>query len=1301
MASTPRHSHPHAAPSEAESSSAASEANPWRRISDAEYDELRSRYAGLHPKKPVVAPTELQLEPDGSSWTARENLTDIITREILGPRDGDEETLTHAPDMVYFVGRIAPKKLKDAHAPRTALLDQDEADDVDEHPTEPLAPQEYTQFDSVQSRGVPVHSLDALEADPDQDSVDDEPQRRGLMIPASMGLRLVVDRAVTATFKVLASWATYERRVQKDRDSDKAASAAVETKPRRRETYTRIPHDVPLAVSVDELTPNGTRNYPLDGTVILRIDRFDVPGSTRSIIEIALCNDFETPQPIPTEAWLFQTRLDVTTTSGAPEFLPIADPLGDPVTASETTRGFEDLALDLQYRNRLEYAVGRTCSTTWVEDETARRASKISTTWLPTYEIAQVKAELHEGVRLDMMELAEAPLDGIIGGLTPLVDGYTDWLRREAARGADLPEHLQETLTDCIERAHIVRDGLQAGLDELQANPEAVQAFRFMNRCMAEQRIHTQVAELRGQDPSLTLAEARSHVIAQPYAHSWRMFQLAFVLLNIAAMSHADHPDRAAKHAAVNLLFFPTGGGKTEAYLGLAAFTFAIRRLQGEMDTPDGYLDGTRGVAVLMRYTLRLLTAQQFQRATTLICAAETIRQEDPDTWGDEPFRIGLWVGASVTPKRFDEAKRQLEEADGRRERVTVLQLQVCPWCGEPLTEKNVTIDTTTRRVQVFCPNDLHCCPFSKGHGNDDGIPVLTTDEEIYRLTPTFLVATVDKFARLAREGAAAAIFGYVDAHCERHGYTHPDDDACGLRSGSHRASKGHPAAKAMPCDRLRPIDLIIQDELHLITGALGTTVGLFETAVDVATTWTTPSGTTAKPLIVASTATVRNAAKQVQHLFGRHVRVFPPQVLDVNETYFSTEIPVTPETPGRRYLGVSTTGVRLTSAEVKISAVLLAAGQHLLDTHGGKAADPYMTLVGYFNATRELGGYARYLRSDISTALRRGSASGLPRRLWGLAKEFEATELTSRVSGSDIGKSLRDLAIPFTDDSTSAGRQRILDEDAKYYPEGRPTDVVMATSMLQVGVDVTRLGLMLMVGQPKNTAEYIQASSRVGRDAHRPGLVVALGNWARPRDLAHYEQFRHYHATFYSQVEALSITPFSLTSMERGLAGAVISAARVLTAHHDDGLSPNASAGNTAANAEFLETLVTAMTHRIAIANETHDPKDTLNQLTGSKLRSIIDRWEAAREEAVKGGRSLAYTVKEKQSSTFAPLVADAEEVSFGRSATGAGPFAVANSMREVQPEISLHVSPLADRLTYREPAEAPRWTFTAKDDA
>jgi hypothetical protein len=1232
---------------------------------------------------PESAAYRLAVEPDERSWVARENLVDILERELLGPANGPDEILEGVPDAAYLVGRIAPVRLTAGH------------DDPGEADSDDAATDVGDAVDAAESRGVPLTAVDDSSASSDEDEVEDQPQKRGLMIPASMGLRCQIPEDLDE-FTVTATWGTYEPIREKRGEGQAADESPVPAPAQRR--YQRVPHAVTKTIRPADLATSCTTEIVLHDKVLLRVDRYDDPERSCRLIEVALCNDRETPRKIPVEAWLYQTKLTVSA-AGAEVFLPVNDALLD-------TRWEPDdelRRLRLQYRDRLEFAHGRTCSVDWTVADGARRASEVWTTWLPVSETPQTAAEEIGAALLDMRALQTATVGELRSGLEPIVAGYAAWLDGEEQRAGALPEHLRSEAMEAVLDARRVQQQLEAGLAHLLADEEALRCFRFMNRVMADQRVQSQVAERRAGRPEEGIAEARDAILAEKgaLAHSWRTFQLAFVLMQLPLLSDPAAERRSADLATAQLLFFPTGGGKTEAYLGLAAYTFAIRRRQGVVDAFAGPLDGRSGVAVLMRYTLRLLTAQQFQRATTLVCAAELARREDEATWGEEPFRIGLWVGTDVSPKRYEEAAEQLQKVHGGRGyRLTVLQIQRCPWCGTRVEARDVHTEPTYRRVYVYCGDELADCPFAEGGEVPDGLPVLTVDEEIYRLAPAFVIATVDKFARLAREGEAASLFGHVSRRCERHGFVHPDYQHCDIKDGNkHPKKDGWPAAPVHPAMRLRPPDLVIQDELHLITGALGTTVGLFEVAIDVMTDWKTKDGRPVRPLLVASTATARNASDQVRALYGRSVMIFPPQVLDAGSTFFSKEIPVSEEHPGRRYIGVSTTGVRLTTAEIRVAEVLMAGGQLLLD-RCRSAADPYMTLVGYFSATRELAGMARYMNDDIQTALTRGRPwSKLPRRTGTDYGSLHVAELTSRVASADITATLDQMALPFDPgfDSTAGRRnRRALREAKKPEPtrETNPYDVVLATSMLQVGVDVTRLGLMLVVGQPKNTAEYIQASSRVGRLADKPGLVLALGNWARPRDLAHFEQFRHYHETFYAQVEALSVTPFSVTSLERGLDGVLVSAARVLqAAKAGPGLSPEDGAGWIEAEQQFAGELVEALVRRTHSAGG----EDAANRAR-LRLENRLDQWIKRRKHLMEDRKSLVYE-RVLDDGRHDALMMSAENAKAGIDTRDAPPFVVANSMREVQPEINLLVSPIKERLVYRAPDNAPRWTLQEDD--
>jgi hypothetical protein len=1191
----------------------------------------------------------------------RQNLEELIVRDLLGPWDGESERIKSSPKSRYLVGMLAPV----VRNPQVQKASDDGVDGDDEV--------------AVIGEGSSSNT---------GDEVDEDSAASGLLMhPSSMGLRCQVS-SETTELRVVARWGHYQPALVGGEGEEGSRGFSRE--------------QIEISRTMDVTISEKDYDFPDLGA---RIHMEVHTQVDRRIIEISLMNIKEHEKTAPVQSWMFQAGFEVTGISGDPVFLPTDDVLEKPVLDPDP----EVQHLSLLYSEQLEFVAGRACSVMAVRAPDTRRAMSVRTEWLPTTDVPQTKAVGAEDSLMSMAELAVADADTLSSGLTPLIDGYAKWIAAQRAIASQLPIHLKLIANDPLDLADWTLERLRLGLamlgDKGASGDQARKAFAFMNRAMRDQRIRSEVSLLRTSEPTLKVEQALAEVEARgASAASWRPFQLAFIIKQLPLIVEPWADQRSSDVAAAELLFFPTGGGKTEAYLGLAAFTFAIRRLQGIVESAEGPLDGNSGVAVLMRYTLRLLTSQQFVRATTLMCASEVIRQEDEQTWGSEPFRIGLWVGTAVSPKVYEEAKAQIVDAKadgGSSHGLTVLQVKRCPWCGTSINPRSdLVAKDELRRVHVYCGDVLGRCEFSKAKSSE-GLPLLTVDEEIYRFPPAFLLATVDKFSRLSREGQAASLFGYVRERCERHGYRHPDSiEAVCSGAAQHNAKPeiDLPAASAVPSLRLRPPDLIIQDELHLISGALGTAVGLFETAIDVVSTWKTAEGKMVRPLIVASTATVRNAKEQVRRLYGRNIEVFPPQVIDVRDTYFSKEVPADDVNPARRYMGVCAPGIRMIIAQIQIFTIMMLAGQKLLDEHGDDA-DAYMTAVAYFNATRELAGMRRHLDDSVTTAVSDGrTVSGLKRRTTG---QLTVAELTSRISSSEIAETLDKLGFRFDpeNDSTAARDKWAAEAKAaraagKKMPKSTrtiwPFDIVLATSMLQVGVDVPRLGLMLVVGQPKNTAEYIQASSRVGRSAteHGPGLVLTLANWARPRDMAHFEQFDYYHRTFYSHVEPLSVTPFSDASLDRGLTAVLVSCARIFDAvTPSPALSENEGASFAhLRRADVLDRIVTAVVNRSEIAASSQK----LAQVVGAKLVNRIDQWA---QRSLQEG--LAYSKKKSKTQHLVPLLVSPEE-------TGLNPesamFRVPNSMREVQPEINLISPPtLLAPKTY---PGVPKWGFRSKPD-
>lgn len=753
---------------------------------------------------------------------------------------------------------------------------------------------------------------------------------------------------------------------------------------------------------------------------------------------------------------------------------------------------------DLQYRDLFEYAVGHGVAAK-INLGADGSCQEVATEWLPAAEVEHVEPARLPHVELDMEALA-----GLVDGqdaaakLSPLVDQYRDWIRAQRQKCLGLDGKRASTAAELLNAADHAATRIAAGI-ALLADPGILTAFRIANRAMAA-AARRREAQARGRQPE---------AVDPP---RWRPFQLAFILLTLRGVADPGHGDREV----VDLLFFPTGGGKTEAYLGLAAFILILRRLHNP---------GLRGagVSVLMRYTLRLLTLDQMGRAAALICALELERCAD-ERLGAWPFEVGLWVGSAATPNRLgyrgydgpgadDTAyRRTLRFRKNSKRNPRPIPLENCPWCGaelEPDSFRLAPNPNNPLNLEVRCAN--HLCDFS----TERALPIVAVDEPIYRRLPGLLIATVDKFASLPWTGETGTLFGRIERY-DNHGFYGP----C--------STQGKPFGGRLP-----PPDLIIQDELHLISGPLGTIAGLYETAIDALATWTIADHAV-RPKIIASTATVRRADRQIRALFGRPVvEVFPPPGPDRRDSFFALTRPAS-EVPARLYVGVAAQGRSLKVVLLRAALALLSAGQRLWDASGGKGrvpnpADPYMTLLGYFNSLRELGGSRRIVEDEVRARL---SQYTKRRRLEpddGLFVNrhiaYDVLELTSRVSTGEVAANKRRLALPFQE------KERV--------------DVALATNMISVGLDIIRLGLMVVLGQPKTSAEYIQATSRVGRDPHRPGLVVTLLNIHKARDRSHYERYESYHAGFYRAVEATSVTPFSPRALDRALAGALVALCR------------------------------------------------------------------------------------------------------------------------------------------------------------
>jgi hypothetical protein len=865
-------------------------------------------------------------------------------------------------------------------------------------------------------------------------------------------------------------------------------------------------------------------------------------------------------------------------------FVPRPDLRGGGDSAPEVE--WDEQVADLQYRNAFSFVSGIGCSAEPFGQKEPGGCQLIQTCWIPSAGVEYVghlEASALPGVELGMEALADIhDVEGARHKMGGLVTHYRSWIKTQSiavSAEADLEEERRRTAQELIRRAELAADRMAAGI-ELLAFPDVREAFCTANRAMARQARQREV-------------QRRGGSIEQVSPPAWRAFQLGFFLLNLRGLHDPLHGEREM----VDLLFFPTGGGKTEAYLGLSAFSLVLRRLRNP---------GRRGagVDVLMRYTLRLLTLDQLGRASALICALELERQErgakGDARLGDWPFEIGLWVGSAATPNRMGGQGDQGPGADktayrrlrafqrDSRKNPSPIPLESCPWCGTKFGTQSFRLVPT-----VQAPKDLRITCVNPGCAftGDRALPIVAVDEPIYRRLPGFLIATVDKFAALPWVGESGKLFGLVERFDEA-GFYSASEPGLGKSLGGF----------------LPPPGLIIQDELHLISGPLGTIAGIYEAAIGALSERDLGNGNRLRPKIIASTATVRLAESQIRALFGRWpARVFPPPGPSRGDSFFAQSHP--PErTPERLYLGIGAQGRSLKVVLLRTALALLSAGQTAYKEAGKRTpenpADPYMTLLGYFNSLRELGGSRRIVEDEVTSQLRRYRTRR--RRdpvdsLFSKREIGEPLELTSRVSTDKVSIAKQRLAQPFSDDADRV-------------------DIALATNMISVGLDITRLGLMVVLGQPKMSAEYIQATSRVGRDPKRPGLVVTLLNVHKPRDRSHYERFGFYHSTFYRTVEATSVTPFSPRALDRALAASLVALARHQTPTYGSPVGASAILQGRKALDQVVETFVArADAHRYLPPEEAQ----ALRIRIRDRCLDLIGTWfKLAEAERLKGAQ-------------------------------------------------------------------------------
>ncbi|CAH0291658.1 helicase-related protein [Peribacillus sp. Bi134] len=1036
----------------------------------------------------IVGPSDIQnakkpLNVIGN--TTFDNFEDLNTNYYWNKAALREEVIQRdSPSRRYATGMLYPIKLEDTELEENELV----IDVVNDE----LQAEFYDQIDKV--------NAEELEEESGLDDAAPKIQQKDSM-PSSMGVTFCLSKD-TKVFTVKFEGGVYEKHkiyadiIHKDEDNGKQ-------KHYKFDEYwwlrTSVSAEKEIALSEFESGKNiSVKQYSLHvyDKVENKIEKINLDLHIQyrvkekyTLLTVTVLNVTQPPgRHNVNEYTVFQSHLNISAEPGSFLNYPKVFQRNLDLTKDEWNN-------ELLFKNKFNYAFGHGCSVTW--DQYVGNISEINSTFIPRYETESLTPDVilniggkEVDLRIEMQALMNVKsYDELLQILQPLVTGYKDWIAKREEEIQDLQQELKEAAENNLEFCKKSLDRIEKGL-KLLKQPKVLQAFKMANQAILLQQINGKAprkAYFEKHDTGLELVLEKTFADVTKKMknlgscdNSWRAFQIAFFLLSIQSLVEKDSFDRET----VDLIWFPTGGGKTEAYLGVAAFQMFYRRL---LDPTDA------GVDIMMRYTLRLLTADQFQRASRLICSMEYLRREHEKELGSTPYSIGIWVGSKTSPNSNKEALKQVK-AMSKSKGPENLVVTRCPWCGCQIGKaevkgkgvkrnesKIIGLKNENNHLIVVCPDDQ--CDFH------DEIPVYFVDETIYEKQPTFLIGTIDKFVQLTWKPEARKLFGLNEL-------------------GERIVS---------------PPQIIVQDELHLISGPLGTLAGLYEVLIEelcIDDRGEVPI----KPKIISATATIKEFEEQAKCLFGRtSARLFPSPGIDIDDSFFS-RVAVNESgkpMPGRKYIGVFTSRVRILMAQVMTYSAILQKVEGLPEDE----RDPFWTLLSFYNSLRDLGAGLNLFNSDIPTYIdalikREGFSN---RRFLGAP-----LELTSRKQSNEISKTIDDLNVPYIA-KDNKGRTKALTS-------------CLASNIIEVGVDIDRLSLMGIISQPKMTAQYIQVSGRVGRrPQERPGLIVTVYSNQNSRDKSHFEHFNEFHQRLYAQVETTSLTPFSTASLERGLTAVLI----------------------------------------------------------------------------------------------------------------------------------------------------------------
>jgi len=747
---------------------------------------------------------------------------------------------------------------------------------------------------------------------------------------------------------------------------------------------------------------------------------------------------------------------------------------------AENLETFESKEIEDEYQyDGTIHGVGENCAVEPIYSEgsgttadSSPEAIGVRTETIPTYEQAKYLSRDPEDIKARMETLAgnegrEAVfevLTRIADTMDEAADDYED-IKHEitASKTGTARENFEEAVEQFEQEQHRFRAGMQC----LRDDKRAYRAFTLCNQAFANMGFS-----------------------------QWRLFQIVFIVMCLPdILKQADgieddvevdfESDALTEQLDVaDIIYFPTGGGKTEAYLGLVTFTAFHDRLRGK----------DYGMTAFTKFPLRFLSLQQLQRVANVFAEAELLRRKHE--LGGEEFSLGYLVGKQNTPNALKEdgqnkLRRAVQDEEFKEE---ILYVDTCPFCGEEQVE--ITGDRERGRIIHQCTN---------GACSEDELPVYVTDREVYRYAPTFVVSTIDKISIIGMQRRMRTLFGQAKIRCEKHGYA--GESECVADQYALLSDGACSEDDWENVDPVEPPSLLIQDELHLLREEFGAFDSHYETFIQAYNDRITEGDWTMK--VVAATATIEGADQQVRALYQKNANIFPSKSPRLKQSFYAYADPIRTQ---RRMIGAIPRSISRTYAIEKIH-------------------EEYARTIQEFRATPdELYSLIQEVTDDYDVEDASIPADKTERDavLQDILDDYEVqisyhyskdnTDLLMRVLRTMINQHLNDDGEPYSALSgelltgeTGLGHvrdilRRLLNYDDK---DVNPVHMLIATSMISHGVDIDRLNFIGFFGLPRQTAEYIQSYSRVGRKW--PGTVFLLHNPRRVRDRTYYTRFQYY----------------------------------------------------------------------------------------------------------------------------------------------------------------------------------------------